>query len=955
MGNLKSPKTAQQLKLAPNEGKSDELSLPLSKLPRVKDLKRDALIPVVNDDVTEVTTVDDIAKLAKGDKGDKGDSAYQVWLSAGNTGTMQDYLNSLKGKPGAAGDDGLSAYEVWLSQGNKGSEADYLASLKGDKGDKGDAGGFIDLPNTTDLDTVKAPGGYTVNGSSNWQALHYPFAVVTGNKVMMNVSTVKSGTFDTIIQTFFATNLSNRPGSQVRVLTNSGWSGWVGLADFNYVDTNFVRVPILEQLDLKISETIGDKPTVYSYQKPTNDGKGPNIEFAPSANPGVVISLPWGYRSFNQGSFGGLVLALDSAGDMYVNIDMQRPDDPAAWKKFSFGDGGDTSGVFLSPKESLGAVSLNTITTPGAYYQATPANATTANNYPVNNVIGGLLVYTLGTGETLQIYRTPSLNAPFEYQRLGSKGTWKDWQPSVTTAGRWKAPDAEYTGNLNSLSAPGVYWSKSATTANNWPSAGRGSVIVQATDAYIFQTCSNDDGQYYRYTANGTNWGAWSKTAKMSDIPSAGNWGAPAAGLTGSINGLIGSGSYWAAAEQVTPANGWPVTKFDATLQVYRSGTFVQQICESKYRMMSRYSENSGASWTAWATVALTSDIPARLWWVSDNVDFNQKPNDMTSIADQGIYQFKASDVTLANGFPVANVACTLECKGGRNGNNVQICYLAGNTQLSYQRYRNAAGTGWAPWYPLSTAWHAADDLQRGSINDLRQLANQGVYQFSHSITPITIANGFPFNAVAGERVNVIVLVGFAGGDATQILHRTSQNVIYTRSYVNSWGEWKELGGGVKLDPNVNNLLSNSSDGLLFDRYKAPNVGITGTYVSTGGGPDFTEDDAFSETGGVWRVKNTLMLSRVPAKYSGAVIVDISLGKIPCDSSGIPLQYTLSTTTKSKQVSGVWRQHSVMILAVVGSPVKLMDVASGALEDYKEGATWNVSVKYTFGEMAPSV
>ncbi|EMP7139261.1 hypothetical protein ROV06_004978 [Serratia marcescens] len=164
-----------------------------------------------------------------------------------------------------------------------------------------------------------------------------------------------------------------------------------------------------------------------------------------------------------------------------------------------------------------------------------------------------------------------------------------------------------------------------------------------------------------------------------------------------------------------------------------------------------------------------------------------------------------------------------------------------------------------------------------------------------------------------------------------------------------------KLGGGVKLDPNVNNLLSNSSDGLLFDRYKTPNVGITGTYVSTSAGPNFTEANAFSETGGVWRVKNTLMLSRVPAKYSGAVIVDISLGKIPCDSSGIPLQYTLSTTTTSKQVSGVWRQHSVMILAVVGSPAKLMDVASGALEDYKEGAAWNVSVKYTFGEMAPSV
>jgi hypothetical protein len=33
----------------------------------------------------------------KGNKGDPGKSAYQVWLDEGNTGTEQDYLDSLKG------------------------------------------------------------------------------------------------------------------------------------------------------------------------------------------------------------------------------------------------------------------------------------------------------------------------------------------------------------------------------------------------------------------------------------------------------------------------------------------------------------------------------------------------------------------------------------------------------------------------------------------------------------------------------------------------------------------------------------------------------------------------------------------------------------------------------------------------------------------------------------------
>ena len=35
-------------------------------------------------------------------KGDKGDSAYQVWLARGNTGTVQDFLDSIIGDDGEA-------------------------------------------------------------------------------------------------------------------------------------------------------------------------------------------------------------------------------------------------------------------------------------------------------------------------------------------------------------------------------------------------------------------------------------------------------------------------------------------------------------------------------------------------------------------------------------------------------------------------------------------------------------------------------------------------------------------------------------------------------------------------------------------------------------------------------------------------------------------------------------
>lgn len=81
--------------------------------------------------------------------GKSGKSSYQEWLDAGNSGSVQDFLNSLKGPkgdkgdkgdPGEPGKDGKSDYQEWLDEGHEGSEEDFLASLKGPKGDPGPAG-----------------------------------------------------------------------------------------------------------------------------------------------------------------------------------------------------------------------------------------------------------------------------------------------------------------------------------------------------------------------------------------------------------------------------------------------------------------------------------------------------------------------------------------------------------------------------------------------------------------------------------------------------------------------------------------------------------------------------------------------------------------------------------------------------------------------------------------------
>lgn len=96
-------------------------------------------IPALVTGKDDGTVVNPGAQGPKGDKGDPGEpgkdgkSDYQEWLDAGNSGSVQDFLNSLKGPkgdPGPAGKDGKSAYEIAVSNGFKGTEIEWIQSLK---------------------------------------------------------------------------------------------------------------------------------------------------------------------------------------------------------------------------------------------------------------------------------------------------------------------------------------------------------------------------------------------------------------------------------------------------------------------------------------------------------------------------------------------------------------------------------------------------------------------------------------------------------------------------------------------------------------------------------------------------------------------------------------------------------------------------------------------------------
>ena len=77
------------------------------------------------------STLDDYFAYFKGKDGVNGKSAYDLWIDAGNQGTITDFLNSLVGK---------SAYQIWLDLGNVGTEEDFIKSLEGEDGEDGEDG-----------------------------------------------------------------------------------------------------------------------------------------------------------------------------------------------------------------------------------------------------------------------------------------------------------------------------------------------------------------------------------------------------------------------------------------------------------------------------------------------------------------------------------------------------------------------------------------------------------------------------------------------------------------------------------------------------------------------------------------------------------------------------------------------------------------------------------------------
>lgn len=101
--------------------------------------------------------------VAPASPGADGKSAYQVWLDAGHSGTVGDFLASLVGAPGAAAQLRVSNGYLQWSNGGAWSNLVALADLKGNPGDPGTAGKSAELQVAGEYIQWRQTGGTWAN------------------------------------------------------------------------------------------------------------------------------------------------------------------------------------------------------------------------------------------------------------------------------------------------------------------------------------------------------------------------------------------------------------------------------------------------------------------------------------------------------------------------------------------------------------------------------------------------------------------------------------------------------------------------------------------------------------------------------------------------------------------------------------------------------------------------
>lgn len=190
-----------------------------------------------------------------------------VLAEKGATGAKGD--TGLTGATGADGADGKSAYQVWLDAGNTGTEEEYLASLKGDKGDKGDAGDMGPQGPPGDQGVQGPPG---TNGTSTYFYVKYsenatgnPMTdVPTSNSKYMGVASTTSPTAPTSPSGYTWTLIKGADGANGQDGTpgQPGENGQTSYLHIKYSKNGSTFTPA----DEEAGYGLGEKPSAYIGQ-----------------------------------------------------------------------------------------------------------------------------------------------------------------------------------------------------------------------------------------------------------------------------------------------------------------------------------------------------------------------------------------------------------------------------------------------------------------------------------------------------------------------------------------------------------------------------------------------------------------------------------------------------------------------------------------------------------------
>lgn len=273
----------------------------------------------------------------------------------------------------------------------------------------------------------------------------------------------------------------------------------------------------------------------------------------------------------------------------------------------------------------LGAANLNTIITPGFYWQANPANATLALNYPVAER-SSMEVLAGGSGASRFITQRVTVLAGSsryrdQWYRRWDGSAWEAWSrvSSLRTTvggnghGVWAWNSAAVAESrllpigmalgsldLNTVTTPGQYQQvdqSQGTLARNYPQAGvSGSLEVldvngtgDVTQRFTpHRGGTGRRGLWQRSLISGTGWSAWGYTPQTSTVQPSGQPGVEmymwdevngvARRLridsiplgTANLNSVLAFGDYYADnPTAVTLANNYPVVGVQGTLEVF--------------------------------------------------------------------------------------------------------------------------------------------------------------------------------------------------------------------------------------------------------------------------------------------------------------------------------------------------------------------------------------------------